>query len=250
MRASLVVPALLLLLPSCGKKEPGRIPGNKPGNQMEDRPPVAARFEGIEVPKAWVEAYVPFLLSMRPSLAPDSARRFILLRYAFPMAWALKKEPEGFRRSRKKAEEWLREIRRGKTTLLDLVRRQLREFGQDPSLAEPLETTWTGLPLPLAKAALSAPRGKVQGPVRIPQGWCIFQVQKIRKGLTRDQDSITILNVVAPPDGKDFWEELVRFRRKVGSTRGGIEVLDPAYREVVPLVMQKRRPKKAPEKTR
>jgi len=164
------------------------------------------------------------------------------------MAWALKEEPRGFERSKAQAEKWLGEIRRGKTTLKKILETQLQSFGEDPSQARPVTTTWTTLPVPLAKAVLSARKGRVEGPIRVPQGWCLYQVEKITPGLTRDQDLVTLLEVVAPPEGKAFWDRLRKFTRRVAGTRGGIEVLDPSYKDVVPFIMQRRRPSSRPAK--
>ncbi len=237
--------AILLVLPlSCRKATPS--PGEK-GAPEGERPqakqggdPVVLRFEGVEVTRNLVEPYVSFLLSRKPSLAPDSARRFILFRYALPMAWALKEVPGGFEKARARAERWIRAIRKGKTTLEAIAGEQLRAFGESPDQARPSTVLWTSLPLPLAQAVFSAPRGKVQGPLRTPQGWCLYRVDKIDPGLTRDRDLVTLLEVVVPPGGKAFWAKLRKFTRSLPLARGKFEVLDPAYKEVVPLILQKR----------
>ncbi len=238
----LFLPAL-----SCGR--PGRAP-SRPSRQKREKAAFVVQFEGVRVPRDLVEPYVPFLLSRRPSLAPDSARRFILLRYALPMAWALREAPRGFRESKARVEKWLDRIHRGKATLEEILKERLRAFGQSPDLARPRTLLWTSLPLPLAKAVFSAKPGKVEGPLRLPQGWCLYKVVKIQPGLTRDRDLVTLLQVIASPGGKAFWEKLRTFTRSLTLAKGKIQVLDPSYEDVVPLILQKRGPSSRPGETR
>ncbi len=234
---------LLLAAVSCGRSNrgPSRLPGEK-----KEKTAFLVQFQGVRVPRDLVEPYVPFLLSRRPSLAPDSARRFILLRFALPMAWALKEAPRGFRESKAKVEKWLGRIRRGETTLEGILKEELRAFGQPEELARPRTVLWTSLPLPLAKAVFSARPGRVEGPLRLPQGWCLYKVVKIQPGITRDRDLVTLLQVVASPGGKAFWEKLKTFTRSLALAKGKIQVLDPSYEDVVPLVLQKRGPSSRP----
>lgn len=232
----------LLLIPPLlsGGCPPASGPG-KPATRPAS-PGIALRFEGVDVDRAHIEEFVPYVQGFRPGQAPDAIRRHILLRHAIPLAWGLARHPEAFERARVVAEGWLAELRTGGLTLEELARRRAVEEGAAPDAAAPITSGRTSLPLPLSRAAFEARPGEIVGPIRTALGWHLLRVDRIEPGLVREADLVTFLQVVSPAGGKEQLEEVRRLGFRLGEARASVELLDPDYSGVVPAYLLKNRP--------
>ena len=180
----------------------------------------AISAEEVDLASVWIQ-------SIEPGASPAHLRRLTFTNVILPRAIAHEIDPAGRERALAQARERLTELRSGKFA---------GPLGPSGVLGEYLEGPWTKLGLPGWGALLDAPDGEWSEPIEDAGSWVLMRRLWRREGAT---PAATVLAV----DVLRFdWLDAATRRASIDSAmdRLPLTIVDPAWREVVPELIQHR----------
>jgi len=180
--------------------------------------PISA--EEIDLASVWIQ-------SIEPGASPAHLRRLTFTNVVLPRAVAHELDPAGRERALEMARARLAELRSG---------RVVGPLGPDGVLGEYLEGPWNKLGLPGWGTLLEAADGEWSEPIEDAGSWVLMRRLWRREGAT---PAATVLAV----DALRFdWLDPATRRASIdgGMDQLQLTIIDPAWREVVPELIQHR----------
>jgi len=176
--------------------------------------------EEVDLASVWIQ-------SIEPGASPAHLRRLTFANVILPRVIAHELDPAGRERALAQARKRLSELRSGQFA---------GPLGPDGVLGEYLEGPWTKLGLPGWGTLLDAPDGEWSEPIEDAGSWVLMRRLWRREGAT---PAATVLAV----DALRFdWLDPATRRASIDSAMDQfpLTIVDPAWREVVPELIQHR----------
>lgn len=180
----------------------------------------AISAEEVDLASVWIQ-------NIEPGASPAHLRRLTVTNVILPRAVAHELDPAGRERALAQARERLAELRSGNFA---------GPLGPSGVLGEYIEGPWTKLGLPGWGTLLDAPDGEWSEPIEDAGSWVLMRRLWRREGAT---PAATVLAV----DALRFdWLDPATRRASIDSAMDQfpLTIVDPAWREVVPELIQHR----------
>lgn len=180
----------------------------------------AISAEEVDLASVWIQ-------SIEPGASPAHLRRLTFTNVILPRAVAHELDPAGRERALEQARARLAELRSGGA---------VGPLTPDGVLGERLEGPWTKLGLPAWGTLLDAPDGEWSEPIEDAGSWILMRRLGRREGAT---PAATVLSV----DALRFdWLDPATRRASIDAAMDQLQltIVDPAWREVVPELIQHR----------